>query len=121
MPKATRKDVEAARSLVRARDGHRCQRCGCSIVDAPSSIHHRKLKGMGGSGLLESPENLIRMCGSGTTGCHGWAHGNPEQARAYGWIVRRLQDPADVPVQTYHGWMTLDTTGGKTPSVGVVA
>ena len=119
MPKAKRKDIDAARVLVYSRDGHRCQRCGISIVDNPSSTHHRKLKGMGGSALLESPDNLIRMCGSGTTGCHGWAHGNVSEARALGFIVGRLQTPADVPVKTHHGWMLLDPTGGKTPWIGV--
>jgi hypothetical protein len=119
MVRASRKDIEAARTLVRARDGHRCQRCGCSIVDVPSSVHHRKLKGLGGSALLETAENLIRMCGTGTTGCHGWAHANPELARAFGWIVGRFLNPADVPVKTFHGWMALDATGGKAPAEAI--
>ena len=111
-PKASRKDVEDARSLVRTRDGHQCQMCGQSIVDRPSALHHRKPKGMGGSALLESPQNLIRLCGSGNAdGCHGIAHGNPSFARDNGWILWRIQNPAEVPVQTFHGLAFLTPDG----------
>jgi hypothetical protein len=46
-------------------------------------------------------------------------HANPELARAFGWIVGRFQNPAEVPVKTFHGWMTLDSTGGKTPAEAI--
>lgn len=115
-PRASRKDVEAARSLVRSRDGHRCQMCGQSIVDTPSAIHHRIPKGMGGSALLEHASNLIRLCGNGNAdGCHGFAHSNPEWARAMGWILWRSQDSMVVPVHTIEGWYTLDDLGSRTP------
>jgi 5-methylcytosine-specific restriction endonuclease McrA len=115
-PKATRKDIEAARTLVRQRDGHRCQMCGQSIVDRPSSIHHRVAKGMGGSALLERASNLIRLCGNGNAdGCHGKAHSNPHWARNHGWIVSRSFDPAEIPVDMHDGWHTLDDLGSRTP------
>lgn len=112
MPRASQKDIEAARSLVRIRDGHYCQMCGRSIVDQPSALHHRKRKGMGGSALLESPQNLIRLCGlDNATGCHGRAHGNPVWARDNGWMLWRIQDPLDVPVNTFHGLVYLTGDG----------
>lgn len=116
MPKAKRKVVEAARSLVRARDGHRCQRCGVSIVDRPSALHHRRRKGMGGSALLERASNLIRVCGSGNAdGCHGEIHGNPDAANEAGWILYAFQDPSETWVQTFEGIFLLDDFGGRTP------
>lgn len=121
MPKPSRKDVEAARSLVRARDQHLCQMCGQSIVDRPSAIHHRIPKGMGGSALLERASNLIRLCGNGNAdGCHGKAHGNPHWARNHGWIVSRNFDPAEIPVDTFDGWVLLDDAGNRLPYLGEV-
>lgn len=101
------------KSLVRTRDGHRCQRCGVSIVDIPSSIHHRKLRSQGGQ---DDASNMIRMCGTGTTGCHGWAHHNRSLALQDGWIVYRIDNPAEVPVRTLeHGWVLLGDDGSRTP------
>lgn len=119
MPTATRKDIEGARSLVRARDSHYCQMCGQSIVDRPSALHHRVPKGMGGSAKLERASNLVRLCGRGNAdGCHGKAHSNPQWARNHGWIVSRSFDPAEIPVDTIHGWVLLDDLGGRTAHTG---
>ena len=119
MPKASRKDMEAARRLVRQRDGHLCQMCGLSIVDRPSAIHHRKPKQMGGSALLESASNLIRLCGSGNAdGCHGRAHSNPQWARNHGWIVSRSLDPMEVPVEMHDGWFLLCPDGDRIAYTG---
>lgn len=103
------------KALVRSRDGHQCQRCGVSIVDIPSSIHHRKLRSQGG---LDDADNMIRMCGTGTTGCHGWAHHNRTLARLGGWIVYRIDNPAEHPVHTFHGWVLIDSLGGWIPYLG---
>lgn len=117
-PKASHKDIEAARRLVRVRDGHQCQMCGASIVDRPSALHHRVAKGMGGSAQLERASNLVRLCGNGNAdGCHGIAHGNPTWARVTGWIVYRSQDPSLVPLQTFHGAVLLDDNGERHPYV----
>ena len=119
MPRASRAVQEAARRIVRERDGHRCTMCGASIVDQPSALHHRVAKGMGGSAKLERASNLVRLCGNGNAdGCHGKAHGNPHWARNHGWIVSRSLDPAEIPVDMHDGWFTLDDAGGRTPCVG---
>lgn len=118
MPKATRAVQDAARSLVRARDGHWCQMCGCSIVDRPSSIHHRLNRGNGGSALLERASILIRLCGDGVFGCHGWIGRNPTAAGQTGWLLPRNNpdiDPTQEPILTYEGWRLLDDEGGWTP------
>lgn len=119
MPKATRRDIDAARRLVRERDGHWCQMCGRSIVDFPSNIHHRINRGSGGSAKLERASLLIRICGTGTTYCHGWV---TEHARkgdsCMGWVLPKLNagiDPEQEPILTIHGWVLLSDDGSRTP------
>lgn len=114
-PKASRKTIDAARRLVRERDGDRCTMCGINLTGQRASVHHRTPKGMGGSALLESPANLVTLCGSGTTGCHSKAHANPEWSRNHGWIVSRSFDPAEIPVDMWDGWHYLSDDGSRTP------
>ncbi|UQN29451.1 HNH endonuclease [Brachybacterium kimchii] len=90
--------------LVRWRDRDQCQRCG--VYTAGGSIHHRQ--GRGGDSP-HSPANLVLLCGSGTTGCHGWVHAHPAAAYAAGLMVRRLGilTPAEVPITTPRGEVYL--------------
>jgi hypothetical protein len=77
---------------------------------------------MGGSALLESPSNLVTLCGRGNKDLdHGKVHGNPEWARNHGWIVSRHLDPAEIPVDMVDGWWLLDADGGRRPYVQEVA
>lgn len=61
---------------------------------------------------LHNVENLVDMCGTGTTGCHGYVHAHPAESYANGWLVRSTTDPADAPIRTYRGWMILTPDGG---------
>ncbi len=89
------------------RESGRCLRCGRPLGEprSPSwSCHHRQLRSQGGS---DGPENRAALCGSGTTGCHGWAHHN--RADAAGWVVPSHGDPARVPVLSWdRGLILLD-------------
>lgn len=115
-PRASRRDIDAARRLVRERDGDRCTMCGARLWNEYRSVHHRAPKGMGGSALLESPANLVTLCGTGNTGgCHGKAHSNPQWARNHGWIVSRSLNPAEIPVDCHDGWHYLSDDGSRTP------
>ena len=97
--------------LVDVRDDHLCVRCGASLYGVEGSRHHRKLRSQGGK---NDTENLILLCGSGTTGCHGFVHANPAASRASGWIVRSGFDPATVPVLFPDGsWWRLLEDGTK--------
>jgi len=119
MPKATRAVQEAARSTVHERDQGRCCMCGIYITDGNGAQHHRVAKGMGGSALLESPSNLVTLCGRGNNDlCHGKVHGNPEWARNHGWIVSRHLDPREIPVDMCDGWVLLDDAGRRHPYTG---
>jgi hypothetical protein len=64
---------------------------------------------MGGTSRPESngPANLLLLCGSGTTGCHGRIESNRSEAYEKGWLVGQVNDPREVPV-----WISLF---GSTP------
>lgn len=100
-------------AAVKNRAGHKCERCG--TVDAEFwSLHHRRPRGMGGSKnpALNMPSNILLLCGSGTTGCHGWVESNREEAYGSGLLVRMWQIPRDTPVTLWHGTFVLDDEGG---------
>jgi hypothetical protein len=69
----------------------------CEICGKPgNNAHHRKNRSQGGQDVLT---NLMLLCGSGTTGCHGWVTVNPEMSYRNGWSVPSYKDPAIVPVR----------------------
>lgn len=70
---------ETTRLLGKASD-HRCARCG----ERAASWQHKVAKGRGGP---TDKFNCVPLCGSGTTGCHGWAEANPHAARVAGFDV----------------------------------
>ena len=107
------KPTEQVRDLTMRRDRYRCVRCGKPLEYGPASLHHRRLRSHPFKGLHQ-PSNLIWLCGSGTTGCHGWVHAHPAKAEDDGYIVNAWNDPKVVPV-TYHGLgpRYLDDKGAK--------
>lgn len=102
----------AVAELVRWRDRDRCRRCG--TYTPGGSLHHRQ--GRGGPNPHRAAA-VILLCGSGTTGCHGYVHANPAESYANGWMVRRLgvQRCEDVPILTQDGWMQFHPDGTATP------
>jgi hypothetical protein len=81
-----------------------CERCG---VHGATNAHHRRNQSQGGHDGLS---NLMLLCGSGTTGCHGFVTTEPAIARRLGWNVRRISDPADIEV-----WRFDLTLGVRVP------
>lgn len=102
------------------RQGWHCLRCGTNIHD-PSrwpgrSGHHRQLRRAADPDVRHSPANIVELCGSGTTGCHGWVHQHVAEAERLGLIVPFGADPRDVPVFDWEGrWMLLNMDGTATP------
>lgn len=89
------------REIVWARAGGRCEVCGSPIAGVLGfSLHHRHPRRMGGSRRpeLNSPANLILLCGSGTTGCHGRIEANRERAYEDGLLLHDGATPTEVPV-----------------------
>lgn len=102
------------------RQGWHCLRCGTNIHD-PScwpgrSGHHRQLRRAADPDVRHSPANIVELCGSGTTGCHGWVHQHVAEAERLGLIVPFGADPRDVPVFDWEGrWLRLNMDGTATP------
>ena len=62
--------------------------------------------------MRHSPANIVELCGSGTTGCHGWVHQHVKEAERLGLIVPLGADPRDVPVFDWRGdWLRLNQDG----------
>ena len=123
MPKKSRRKTGATdevRMNVMVRANFRCERCGTSVQSIPMSIHHRRPRAMGGTHRPETnyPSNLMALCGTGTSGCHGYLESNRTEAMDYGFIVPQYEIPSNVPVKTYtHGWVYLDDEGSFTTTM----
>ncbi|WEV72128.1 hypothetical protein [Bifidobacterium sp. ESL0790] len=104
--------------IVDQRDGYECLVCGGMRADGWSgeSRHHRLMRSHSFP-RLHSPENMMRVCGSGTTGCHGRIHAHPGMAYRLGWLVHEwVEDPSEVPCKTCrHGWVFLEKDGTMRP------
>lgn len=99
-----------ARRLVRERSGGICEVCAIAYA---TNFHHRKNRSQGGRW---TPENGLDVCGSGSTGCHGFITANPKLSYEYGWAVRSRMNPELVAVRLAgRGWTFLDSTGAYLP------
>lgn len=99
--------------MIRAQ--YRCELCGGSL-DQGMSVHHRKPRRMGGTKKSEinSPTNLLVLCGSGTTGCHGKVESNRLKAVEDGIILRDSDDPETTLVKDIRNrWWKLEPSGLK--------
>jgi hypothetical protein len=91
------------------REQQRCARCGVVIWNN-GSRHHRKFKSRRGG---DEVSNGLLLCGSGTTGCHGWVHAHSLAARFDGFAVGEHEDPRAIPVlHAIYGLVYLDDAGG---------
>ena len=85
--------TDEVREIVFARDNHTCVVCGAPATN----VHHRLLRSRAPKDpLLHNPCNLISVCGSGTTGCHGRIHANPQWAHKHGYMVHSWDEPERV-------------------------
>jgi hypothetical protein len=103
--------------LVDARDECCCVRCGRSLYSVLTfSRHHRRMRSHSFPGLHET-SNVIDVCGSGSTGCHGFIHSHPQFAYSQGWLLHSWDEHPDrIPIHTYrHGWVLLDDQGNWKP------
>lgn len=84
--------------------------------------HHRLDLSLDNKGW--PPSRLLRVCGSGSTGCHGWITDNPKAAHDEGgWALESREKPEETPVliasPLWPGerrWVLLDDLGGVTPT-----
>lgn len=98
------------RSTILARAGFRCEKCGGPLNI--HSLHHRRPRGMGGSRnpAISGAANFLALCGTGTTGCHGWVESNRTTAYLRGLLLRTGSDPTATPYvdDRGHWWLLLD-------------
>ena len=102
IPKKMRQELET-------RAGFQCEICGRWNAD---NAHHRKNRSQGGRNELS---NLMLLCGSGTTGCHGFVTEHPSTAAHHGWRVKSFQTPSDVAVSVRGRWVRLCDDGSVVP------
>ena len=102
------------RQLLRQRSNDLCERCGQKYG---TNAHHRKNRSQGGADTLS---NLLWLCGSGTTGCHGYITEHPRDSYNHGWSVLSHHNPADIPVEYRGTWMWLDDSGNLQPVEDVI-
>lgn len=97
------------REVVLARAKWYCELCG-GTLNSGMSIHHRKPRQMGGTKnpYINDPVNLLAICGSGTTGCHGWVETHRTDGYECGWLVRTGFNPEEIPIRDFNGnWFLL--------------
>lgn len=110
-------------TIVLQRDQAKCARCGDELTGDRGinwSIHHRRNRGSGGSRLawVNLPANLVPVCGSGTTGCHGWIETHRTDAYEDGFLVSKLgiHRADEVSIRhKIHGDVYLNDEGGWNP------
>ncbi len=117
----SRADESTGREIVMLRDKGVCVRC--LRVDPVWGVNHdhRKNRSQGGDW---APSNGQLLCGSGTTGCHGWKTANPRLAVTEGFSVPSWPqaDPAQWPARRLgpsgllgwarRRWVLYDDEGG---------
>ena len=89
------------REQLRERAGAACEICGSF---GATNAHHRRNRSQVGKDVLS---NLMLLCGSGTTGCHGRVTTRPAWSVESGYTIHgTVADPATVPL-IYRGRLVL--------------
>jgi len=117
-------------AMVRAmffdREGARCFKCGRFLLWHERgygwSAHHKKARGMGGTRRVMTPADGLILCGSGTTGCHGWVEANRAVAMDLGYLIPKNATTSEfaadrVRVRRDDGTWWLLTTSGRAVEV----
>lgn len=90
---------KTARGLVYDRSGGWCEvRLPGICFGRAGNFHHRQNKSQLGRW---HPSNGLHLCGSGTTGCHGWITEHPAVSKDKGWTVLSGDNPSLVPAEIW--------------------
>ena len=107
---------EAARHIVKLRAGGVCEAAIPNVCSGSHDTTHHRLKRRHAAERW-APSNLLGVCGSGTTGCHGWIEAHPTFAKEEGYWLEPHQDPREVSVHmrwsqtSTRSWWFLDDEG----------
>lgn len=122
-PKATDGPAEStlekrAKKAVHRRSGGHCEIRTPWCLGPATNFSHRRADGQGG---LWTASNGLDSCGWGNaTGCHGYCHQHPEEARKNGWFISAFLSTPTTEVETLihsrygHTWVLLDDEGDLT-------
>lgn len=88
------------------RAGYSCEVCGIGLGPDRGwdwSVQHRVPRQAGGTKApwINAPSNLLIVCGSATTGCHGVIESHRSGAVAGGWLILARQNPRNVAALIY--------------------
>lgn len=100
--------VKDARDFVYTRSKGWCEvRIPGVCFGRAGNWHHRRA-----AGRIWTPSNGLHLCGSGSTGCHGWITENPREARERGWSLLSSQssrlEPAVITAKGQWCYLTED-------------
>jgi len=105
------------------RDSGRCVRCGrpqrFDQRGSGWSVHHRCPRGMGGTARewIAGAANGIVLCGTGSTGCHGWVETHRTRALEDGMLISAHGTLTAEDVPLWHaqlGYVRLTDQGTTT-------
>lgn len=99
--------TQTVKTDLATRAGGRCEVCGIRLT-GDWSRHHRLPRRMGGTRRADVNElaNLLLICGTATTGCHGRIESNREWAYVNGYLLPADATPDQSPV-VYRGHLVL--------------
>lgn len=121
------RQFQESKRIALQRQGWHCMRCGRNLYD-PSvwpgrSGHHRQLRRRADPTVRDLPCNIVELCGSGTTGCHGWTHAHPAEAERFGYIIPSWRDPLNAPIRDWNGdwwWLLDDGTAQRLTQIEII-
>ena len=102
------RQFQESKRIALARQGWHCMRCGRNLLDPT---------------VRDLPCNIVELCGSGTTGCHGWAHAHPAEAERFGYIIPSWRAPLSVPIRDWNGdwwWLLDDGTAQRLTQIEII-
>ena len=118
--------IKLVRSVFYNRECGSCFKCGRTVVWQDRgfgwSMHHRKPRGAGGTRRIMTAADGLVLCGSGTTGCHGWVESHRDIATEHGYLISRNAstpefEPDRVRVRRDDGRWFLLTADGRAVEV----
>lgn len=110
---------KTCRAIVYERSGWLCEVWIPGVcLGRASNYQHRKGKAHCRKDELWAPENGLHVCGSGTTGCHGYIHQHPRESYSKGWSVRSFNNPEQCPAMVRGEPLFLMDYGYRTPEPG---